>query len=51
MRLEGDDDAAVAGERAGRLEVARDLDGVVGVGVVDAHAADLALELHPAPCR
>ena len=47
MRLEGDDDAALAGQRAGRLRSPRDLDRVVGVAVVDAHAGDLALALHP----
>ncbi len=47
--LEGDDHPAVAGHRARGLEVAADLDGVVGVGVEDPDAGDLALELHPAP--
>ena len=48
VRLEGRDHAAVAGQRTRGLEVAADLDGVVGVGVVDADAGRLALELHPA---
>ena len=39
----------VAGHGAAGLEVAGDLDGMVGVAVVDAHARRLALGLHPAP--
>ena len=46
VRLEGDDQATVAGHRAGGLEVAADLAGVVGVAVVDPHSPGLALALH-----
>ncbi len=49
MGLEGGDHPAAAGHRACGLEVAADLDRVVGVGVEDPDAGDLALELHPAP--
>ncbi len=48
MRLERHDQPAVAGDGAPGLEVAGDLDGMVGVAVVHAHARGLALRLHPA---
>ena len=46
MRLVGHDHASLPRQRPRGLQVAGDLDRLVRVGVVDADAVDLALELH-----
>ena len=48
VRLEGHHQPAAAGHGAGGAQLRADLGGVVGVVVVDADAADHALELEPA---
>ena len=46
MGLVGDDEPTTAGKGSRGLEVAGDLDRVVGIGVVDPHSPGLALAFH-----